>query len=578
MRKATRHLIVAGLLAASVATVSTGSGTVLLADPRVSTFTLVDNLLFFITRPVGGSMRVWRTDGTPAGTTDLLDVGNGFVWAAHRVGSVFLVQVQTVSGSTELWSSDGSPSGTVLVASVPGMTSTLGTVGAKLYTAVPDISSSGRGLWASDGTTAGTGPILEGGAFAVAGLDPGPAWIFRGGLPLVELFQSDGTASGTVKIADIPTSSSEFDQLKVFPHVAEQLLLFHRDGVLWRSDGTEAGTMPIAPLPADSVEYAVDTAGTLYVASVDIASSARRLWRYEQGGLGLVVIVPESIAELVCGGPTLHGALGARVLYTGPDGDAAWALWSTDGSDQGPLRLATTTTRPAMHIVPPAKFPTCVPSGIGGVGILREKYIFVLDGQLWATDGTPAGTSALADVTVLASPPISTPTNGAFFFGGGDPSRGHIWRTDGTPTGTARFASLLTPASLAAATELQLFVTTAQGLLAIDLAMEPPDPFTTEKYDVSDLLSSLTCGPGSDTPRVRVRARVSKRLERLLDRARDRRAAARKAIERAIRILERVQRRVSSPRVRQRLGADCATVLAGRVEKQQQALASLPIS
>jgi ELWxxDGT repeat protein len=70
---------------------------------------------------------------------------------------------------------------------------------------------------------------------------------------------------------------------------------------------------------------------------------------------------------------------------------------------------------------------------------------FVMRDQLWASDGTPAGTVPLATISPLASASGSplAGANGQLFFAGSDARSGvELWKSDGTPAGTMLLANL----------------------------------------------------------------------------------------------------------------------------------------
>jgi ELWxxDGT repeat protein len=103
---------------------------------------------------------VWRSDGTPAGTVQVLPMYNnvdGMAAAgsfAEMGGSVYFF-AGVRGGSSGLWKTDGSPGGTTPVAPVASVRA-LAAAGDTLYFLGPDPDGSGRELWKSDGTQAGT--------------------------------------------------------------------------------------------------------------------------------------------------------------------------------------------------------------------------------------------------------------------------------------------------------------------------------------------------------------------------------------------------------------------------------------
>jgi ELWxxDGT repeat protein len=224
----------------------------------------VGDSLFFRGWTASGVNGLWKWDGTSPGPVLLktsidyisddrqIGVGNRFFW---------------LEGS-KLWTSDGSPGGTLLVKDInPGSPAGIGSfwagfcaIGSTIYFTADD-GSSGSELWKSDGTTAGT--------VRVADITSGPAgssineltavgttlFFVRG----VELWKTDGTAAGTSQVWPMDDGSGEgigswhtVGSLKGF---GNDLLFWGADvhgyginGELWKSDGTAAGTVPVTDI------------------------------------------------------------------------------------------------------------------------------------------------------------------------------------------------------------------------------------------------------------------------------------------------------------------------------------------
>jgi ELWxxDGT repeat protein len=128
----------------------------------------------------------------------------------------------------------------------------------------------GGELWETDGTPAGTKlfkeilPGPDGGIpFLMPNfrITPGVPWLshegnqfyFMFGQPVdgVELWKSDGTEAGTVKVKTIKTDGNDFGNLS-YVYTTAGLYFSVDDGEdgdeLWKSDGTEAGTVKVLDL------------------------------------------------------------------------------------------------------------------------------------------------------------------------------------------------------------------------------------------------------------------------------------------------------------------------------------------
>ncbi|MEO8196682.1 MAG: hypothetical protein ABI689_08165 [Thermoanaerobaculia bacterium] len=120
--------------------------------------------LFFLTS--SNEERLWRTDGTVAGTAQVAELGalevdpDDLEGRAHLVFADRLFFVaETAAAGSELWSTDGTQGGTVLFDLLPGPAGSsprwLAQAGGTLFLSAEDPHS-GREIWASNGTADGT--------------------------------------------------------------------------------------------------------------------------------------------------------------------------------------------------------------------------------------------------------------------------------------------------------------------------------------------------------------------------------------------------------------------------------------
>jgi ELWxxDGT repeat protein len=137
-------------------------------------YAIINDVLYFVTNHFGGRA-LWRTDGTAAGTYQLMDfVTNNNAGSPNNLinlNGVLYFTAGDVANGRELWKSDGTTAGTVMVSDIyPGSGSSspidLAVSGGKVYFSAFHPSY-GRELWESDGTVAGT--VL------VSDLEPGIA-------------------------------------------------------------------------------------------------------------------------------------------------------------------------------------------------------------------------------------------------------------------------------------------------------------------------------------------------------------------------------------------------------------------
>ncbi len=199
--------------------------------------TNVNGTLFFTANDGSNGVELWMSDGTPAGTTLVEDIIPGAdetpntpdssspTWLTNVNGTLYFAADDGTNG-VELWRSDGTPAGTTIVADImpgdvgfpphPASSSPLllTNVNGTLFFAAFE-STNGYELWKSDGTPAGTTivPALN----QAGGINPGAAGSLPGILTNVngtlffsadggfggnELWKSDGTAAGTTIVED----------------------------------------------------------------------------------------------------------------------------------------------------------------------------------------------------------------------------------------------------------------------------------------------------------------------------------------------------------------------------------------
>lgn len=214
--------------------------------------TVAGGQVFFTATEDVAFRALWRSDGTPAGTSrvttlsprEMAVLGTALYFVAGDFTADALWKLEPAAGAVP-----------VRVANLPGPVGSranqLTTAGGILYF-VADDEASGPELWRSNGTAAGT--------FRVADIRPGLA----GSYPLNltaragdlfftaddgasgrELWRVTGAASGAVRVADI-YPGPESGQPQGLAVVAGTLLFAATDPVhgneLWASDGTPAGT------------------------------------------------------------------------------------------------------------------------------------------------------------------------------------------------------------------------------------------------------------------------------------------------------------------------------------------------
>jgi ELWxxDGT repeat protein len=404
----------------------------------------VEGTLFFTAYDVARHRELWKTDGTAEGTTLVKELGPN-PWneptQLTRVGDTLFFFNEVTS--FELWKSDGTPQGTVRVHDFRNRTGTYATrltVMGETVFLNPHDTQKGRELWKSDGTPAGTflvKDIRPGSASAevekVTAVGNVVFFIANDGVHGAELWKSDGTLEGTVLVKDIrPGTGSALDpyDFREMRAVGGTLYFTANDGVhgaeLWKTDGTVEGTVrvkDIRPGPGGSNLYdltGVD--GVLYFTAED-GVHGRELWKTDGTAEGTVLVedlvpgagspFPATSAFLIH--PPRLFSLSGGLYFVANDGVHGTEPWKSDGTPEGTFLLRDVMPGPAGSGVDLAALVSVGPHG--GVAFSASNGVNGL--ELWMTDGTPAGTRLLADVAEgakSASPLLLTVSGPRLFF------------------------------------------------------------------------------------------------------------------------------------------------------------------
>jgi ELWxxDGT repeat protein len=422
------------------------------AQPRILA---LNGALYFIERE--GGYRLWKSDGTAAGT---LPLSSPFPFFSKdrelaAVGDVVVFPAfePTVSGAgNEMWRSDGTVEGTGLLKDIrtANRSSNPANVTAfkgRVYFTTAADTGVGAGLWQSDGTDAGTLLVRAGPASRLT--VAGDTLYFVASDPSTgdELWATDGTAAGTAPVKDL-TPGAAGTTFRTFTAGASRLYFTGFTGdtsnlQLWSSDGTPAGTA----LVTSSVAYTpVDPAGSMPLAVGDTlyfrgrapgSATGVELWRTDGTAAGTAELKDVAPGEF-SGNPLWLTNVNGTIYFVASDPNGT-ALWKSDGTEAGTVKVIQSPS-----ILPPITQLTAAGSTL---------YFVATDAaagaELWKSDGTEAGTARVADLWPGAggsSPAFLTNVGGTLYFTASDPSHGMgLWKTDGTPAGTQRIRPVYGP-------------------------------------------------------------------------------------------------------------------------------------
>lgn len=396
--------------------------------------------------------RLFRTDGTAAGTQKALLSGTGSLTSFAVVGAkVLVVQAAlepqvvrydlTFSGATPM------PPVTLPSEGLPNAAVPLGVVGGRVIVPAFDPEARVTRLWSTDGTAGGT--KLLGGS---AGQD----------LPAAAQFRRLGDVGFFVGNDRLVRTDGQSAEPVVDPglHLLVDILLatsggrlFFRGGLssqpnrLWATDGTGAGTQELGAVFPWGAATEVGE-GILFAGSE--TSRDVGLWRSDGSPAGTFRVwsgYGGSGRETRIQGAGIHG-LG---FFNFPTTYTSWELVRSDGTEAGTGTL------------PGGSFPYDLTSSAGRL-FYTASSIGLADGELWVSDGTPSGTHRLKDIQPgpAGSEPYSlVDADGTLFFTAADSAGYELWRSDGTEAGTFRVRDIAAGASSSFPREMYV----ANGLL-----------------------------------------------------------------------------------------------------------------
>ncbi|AKI99369.1 ELWxxDGT repeat protein [Archangium gephyra] len=425
--------------------------------PAIQELEAANGTLFLTAADSGGGLHLWSSDGSREGTRLLKafpTTAGSEPRALRDLGGRLYFSADDGVHGRELWTSDGTSEGTVLVKDLaPGVASTtlgsLAGAGDVLYFTAGDYRT-GFTLWKSDGSSAGTVPLsnLPGGPVLSEGPTLGGlGWLAVSGGTLyfsandgtsgAELWKSDGTPKGTVRVKDIHPLG---DSSPTYPRDVNGVLFFlasHPDTgrEVWTSDGTAEGTVCLSDLQPGAGSGAVNgpfaVAGSRAYFFADSGKGRPSLWTSDgtlAGTRELRELSPTSagLSESV-------GAAEGSLLLAADDGVHGVELWKTEGTPEGTVLLRD--LHRGTH--------GSTPQSMMELGDGRMLFAVFADGgpdlELWASDGSEAGTRrVLPGVKSLGI--LSRRVGGVRYFTASTTKEGAahtLWRSDGTPEGTS---------------------------------------------------------------------------------------------------------------------------------------------
>jgi ELWxxDGT repeat protein len=537
------------------------AGTDFLASgAMVGVGTLGGSVMALTASPFHDNFRLWKTDGTPAGTSEIKNLGlqefrcyRSYSDPKEVNGALVFYNCKRDTG-LEIWKSDGTPAGTVLARSPArtpsfpltsqGTDTFLLPFGGGLFFSADD-GAAGAQVWRTDGTPGATQPVSglpKGGLWPYLQLNPplqlGDALLANGGSGLLrieasgtvsqigpsfgsyppqrlgdqlfsilgtpgnglELWKTDGTAAGTGLVKTLYTGPSS--QTPAFLGQAGSLLFFMANSDdLWRTDGTEAGTILLRdlwPAAASIIQYPAVLGNELFFVAID-DSQFWGLWKSDGTVAGTVKVKALDQGPSVFG-PFITGIIQAagHIFLKINDGTHGEELWVSDGTETG------------THLLKDIR-PGAEPSGIEWRPPSGQSLLYFLadDGphgrELWVSDGTEAGTRLLKDVRPGTE---SSATEWLSFYGqvlpyfaADDGVHGReLWVTDGTEAGT-RLVKDIRPGVESSGVGCCLVAVQSRYFFTADDGGHGAEPWVTDGTETGTrLVKDVWPGPESSLP------------------------------------------------------------------------------
>ncbi|MEZ4707367.1 MAG: hypothetical protein R3A44_09190 [Caldilineaceae bacterium] len=338
----------------------TDTGTALVMEGEFTELTAANGTLFFVGDNRTLQSGLWKIE--PATQTPVLlhETGtNQFAlpeWIPTSLtpfNGFLYFQAGTEAFGSELWRSDGTSAGTIMVADqAPGPEhfgpDNLTVVGATLYFTA-NVQRNGMNfpaLWRTDGTATGMQLLkvfddLSGGS--TRGGEPSELTAVGNLLyfaldpngPPPEVWRSDGTPGGTIKLATIsppdtflPYEFTDVNGLAYFVGAAQNL-----DRGIWRSDGTPQGTQQILIFPFQGAEQLLTAVGNSLFFRLRQDATGTELWMLNEQ-IGCLRIVTDIYPGPNSAEPLHLTLVGENLYFVAEDGKTGGELYVLERASQ----------------------------------------------------------------------------------------------------------------------------------------------------------------------------------------------------------------------------------------------------
>jgi trimeric autotransporter adhesin len=359
--------------------------------PSIHDLCVLNDVTLFAALDPDHGVELWKTDGTPGGTSVLVDIvpgaNSGYYSELQHVGDRAFFLGSTGNSNIEVFVTDGTAEGTQAITNLSNT---------QQYVEQPLVAVGDNKIF-----------------FVLRYFDGTDALYVTNGTP--------GNATEVLHLAPNEYGIGRIDGMLAVGNMLYFIAAGNGED-LWKSDGTPGGTVKVSDF--SSIETIRAAGQHVYVVELTSYDPSVRTLKKCDGVTDavtpLLTLHPSSVATLT--------TMGDKIFFNNSDAEHGQELWVSDGTVDGTKILKDIYAGASSSFL----------SWAGGTHE-GSLYFAAADGthgtELWKTDGTAAGTSLVADILPGAegSRPYAMASAGsALYFTAYTPEKGfEVWSTDG---------------------------------------------------------------------------------------------------------------------------------------------------